>query len=134
MGAAVAGRQSRAANELIASNAFRGLVAEAYGLPHSLYVIQRSRTTMSERNKTHNGRDVDGRFRVRQADVEDLLEDPNGTEFVRDDVRLGGAVADTGPHAADQAKEIGELIATNREDVDRVTGKSDNRTKRGKKK
>ena len=43
---------------------------------------------MSERHKTHNGRDVDGRFRVRQADVEDLLTEPNGADFVRDDVRL----------------------------------------------
>ena len=88
---------------------------------------------MSERNKTHNGRDVDGRFRVRQADVEDILEDPNGTDFVRDDVRLGGAVADTGPHAADRAKEIGDLIETNRDDVSRATGKSDDRSKRGRK-
>ena len=88
---------------------------------------------MSERNKTHNGRDVDGRFRVRQADVEEVLEDPNGTDFVRDDVRLGGAVADTGPHAADRAKEIGDLIETNCDDVNRATGKSDNRSKRGRK-
>ena len=88
---------------------------------------------MSERHKTHNGRDVDGRFRVRQADVDDLLEDPNGTDLVRDDVRLGGAVADTGPHAADKAKEIGELIATNTEDVSRVTGKVPPKAKRGRK-
>ena len=27
---------------------------------------------MSERHKTHNGRDMDGHFKVRQADVEDL--------------------------------------------------------------
>lgn len=88
---------------------------------------------MSERNKTHNGRDVDGRFRVRQADVDEILEDPNGTDFVRDDVRLGGAVADTGPHAADRAREIGDLIESNREDVDRITGKADDRSKRGRK-
>jgi hypothetical protein len=89
---------------------------------------------MSERNKTHNGRDVDGRFRVRQADVDDLLADPNGTDLVRDDVRLGGAIADTGPHAADKGREIGELIEDNREDVGRATGKIDtNRTKRGRK-
>jgi hypothetical protein len=89
---------------------------------------------MSERNKTHNGRDVDGRFRVRLADVDDLLTNPDGTDLVRDDVRLGGAVADTGPHAADKAREIGELIANNREDVGRVTGKSGDRAKRGRKK
>ena len=88
---------------------------------------------MSERKKTHNGRDVDGRFRVRLADVDDLLADPNGEDLVRDDVRLGGAVADTGPHAADRAREIGELIANNREDVERLTGKSDNRNKRRRK-
>jgi hypothetical protein len=79
---------------------------------------------MSERNKTHNGRDVDGRFRVRQADVEELLTDPEGVDLVRDDARLGGAVADTGPHAADKAREIGELIEENREDVGRVTGQT----------
>ena len=88
---------------------------------------------MSERKKTHNGRDVDGRFRVRQADVDDLLSDPQGEDLVRDDVRLGGAVADTGPHAADKAREIGELIANNRDDVGRITGKTDDRTKRGRK-
>ena len=89
---------------------------------------------MSERKKTHNGRDVDGRFRVRQADVDDLLANPNGEDLVRDDVRLGGAVADTGPHAADRAREIGELIENNRDDVGRATGKTDNRSKRGRKK
>jgi hypothetical protein len=87
---------------------------------------------MSERNKTHNGRDVDGRFRVRQADVDDLLTEPNGADLVRDDVRLGGAVADTGPHAADRAREIGELIEANTEDVSKVTGKAP-RAKRGRK-
>lgn len=79
---------------------------------------------MSERNKTHNGRDVDGNFRVREADVDDVLEDPDGADIIRDDVRLGGAVADTGPHAGDHAKEIGEMIDGNREDVSRAAGKS----------
>jgi hypothetical protein len=51
---------------------------------------------MSERNKPHNGRDVDGHFKVKQADVDDLETDPNGVDFIRDDVRLGGAVADVG--------------------------------------
>ena len=45
---------------------------------------------MSARNRTHNGRDLDGHFKVRQADVEDLETDPKGTDFIRDDVRLGG--------------------------------------------
>jgi hypothetical protein len=88
---------------------------------------------MSERHKTHNGRDVDGRFRVRQADVDDLLNDPGGVDFVRDDVRLGGAIADTGPHAADKAREIGELIDENRDDVGRATGQIETRGKRRRK-
>ncbi len=79
---------------------------------------------MSERKKTHNGRDTDGKFRVRQADVEDLLEDPQGVDFVQDDVRLGGAVADNGPNAAEPARHITELISDNREDVDRATGRA----------
>lgn len=85
---------------------------------------------MSDHKKTHNGRDVDGRFRVRQEDVDDLLADPKGEDFVQDDVRLGGAVADTGPNAAEPARHIGELISDNREDVDRATGRG--RSKRGR--
>jgi hypothetical protein len=88
---------------------------------------------VSDHKKPHNGRDTDGRFRVRQADVDDLLADPNGTDFVRDDVRLGGAVADTGPNAAEPARHIGELISENRDDVDRATGRRASRPgKRGK--
>ena len=77
---------------------------------------------MTERRKTHNGRDVDGRFRVRQADVDELLEDPSGVDVVRDDVRLGGAVVDTGPRAGQHAREISEMIDENRTDVARATG------------
>jgi hypothetical protein len=89
--------------------------------------------TVSDRKKPHKGRDVDGRYRVRHADVDDLLADRNGADFVRDDVRLGGAVADTGPNAAEPARHIGELISENREDVDRATGKSGRRRgKRGR--
>jgi len=77
---------------------------------------------MSERHKTHNGRDLDGNFRVRQADVEDVLENPDGAAIIRDDVRLGGAVADTGPHAGDHAKEITQMIDENRSDVRRAAG------------
>ena len=88
---------------------------------------------MSDHKKTHNGRDVDGRFRVRQADVDDLLADPEGVDYVRDDVRLGGAVADTGPNAAEPSRHISELISENREDVGRATGKSAGRSaKRGR--
>jgi hypothetical protein len=79
---------------------------------------------VSDHKKTHNGRDIDGNFRVRQADVEELLEDPRGTDFMRDDVRLGGAVADTGINAAEPARHIKELIDENRSDVDRTTGRN----------
>ncbi|HXT16027.1 MAG TPA: hypothetical protein VN706_10395 [Gemmatimonadaceae bacterium] len=82
---------------------------------------------MSERHKTHNGRDVDGRFRVRQEDVDDLLEDPSGVDAVRDDVRLGGAVADDGAQAGLRARHIGEVIEENREDVNKATGRSSSR-------
>ena len=78
---------------------------------------------MSERNKPHNGRDLDGHFKVRQADVEDLEADPNGADFIRDDVRLGGAVADVGAQAGQRASHIGELVEENRENVNKLTGK-----------
>jgi hypothetical protein len=78
---------------------------------------------MSERNKTHNGRDVDGNFKVKQADVDDLRTEPEGTDFIRDDVRLGGAVEDIGPAAGQRGQHIGELVEDNREDVNRVTGR-----------
>lgn len=72
---------------------------------------------MSERNKPHNGRDLDGHFKVRQADVDDLQTDPNGADYLRDDVRLGGAVADVGPQAGQHGAHVAELIAENRENV-----------------
>ena len=80
---------------------------------------------MSERNKTHNGRDVDGHFKVRQADVDDLETDPKGIDFIRDDVRLGGAVADIGAHAGQRAAHIHELVEENRENVDKLAGRVD---------
>jgi hypothetical protein len=82
---------------------------------------------MSERNKPHNGRDLDGHFKVRQADVEDLEADPNGADFIRDDVRLGGAVADVGAQAGQRASHIGELVEENRENVNKLTGKETTR-------
>jgi hypothetical protein len=85
---------------------------------------------MSERNRTHNGRDLDGHFKVRQADVDDLETDPNGTDFIRDDVRLGGAVADVGAQAGQRAAHIHELVEDNRDDVNKVSGKGT--SKRGK--
>lgn len=69
---------------------------------------------MSERKKTHHGRDLSGRFRVKQVDVEDLKTDPDGVDFIEDDVRLGGAVADTGPHAGERGVRIGELAKKSR--------------------
>jgi hypothetical protein len=78
---------------------------------------------MSERNKTHNGRDMDGHYRVKQADVDDLESDPNGADIIRDDVRFGGAVADTGAQAGQRAAQIHELVEENRENVDKLAGK-----------
>ena len=75
---------------------------------------------MSERNKPHNGRDKSGHFKVKQADVEDLQTDPNGGAFIRDDVRLGGAVEDTGARAGERGRHIGDLVAENRENVTEI--------------
>lgn len=78
---------------------------------------------MSERRKPHNGRDKSGHFKVKQGDVEDLRTDPDGADIVEDDVRLGGAVEDTGPTAGQRGEHIGDLVNTNREDVSRLTGR-----------
>jgi hypothetical protein len=75
---------------------------------------------MSDRNKPHNGRSLDGHFKVKQADVDDLQTDPDGAEFIRDDVRLGGAVADTGPAAGTHGARVGDLIEENRDNVKRL--------------
>ena len=79
---------------------------------------------MSERNKTHNGRDVDGHFKVRAADVDDLVTDPEGADYLRDDIRLGGAVLDTGPHAGFRGAHIAELVEENRENISKIVKKS----------
>ena len=76
---------------------------------------------MSDRNKPHNGRDNDGNFRVKRVDLDDAQTDPDGEDFIRDDVRQGGAVADIGAQAGQRAAEIGERIRENREDVRRLT-------------
>jgi hypothetical protein len=68
---------------------------------------------MSDRNKPHNGRDRSGHFKVKQADVDDLQADPKGVDFVRDDVRLGGAIEDTGPLAGQRGVRIAKLIEEN---------------------
>ena len=75
---------------------------------------------MSERHKPHNGRDRSGHFKVKQVDAEDLRTDPNGEEFLRDDVRLGGAVEDTSLEAVERARRIADLVAQNRADVERA--------------
>jgi hypothetical protein len=87
---------------------------------------------MSERNRAHNGRDLDGHYKVRTADVDDLEADPKGSDYIRDDVRLGGAVADTGAHAGETAAHIGDLVRDNREDVDRLVGRPEPRSKRSR--
>lgn len=76
---------------------------------------------MSERHKPHAGRDRSGHRKVRVVDVDDLLTDgPEGTEYLRDDVRMGGAVEDVGADAGQSAAAIGEMIADNRDDVSRA--------------
>lgn len=80
---------------------------------------------MSERHKPHNGRDLDGQHRVKRADVDDLRTDPNGADYIEDNVRLGGAVEDTGAQAGQRAERIADLVNTNRENVDRVTGRDE---------
>lgn len=76
---------------------------------------------MSERHKPHNGRDRSGHFKVKQADVEELRADPEGEEFVRDDVRLGGAIEDVGLEGAERARRIAKLIDENNANVERAT-------------
>lgn len=76
---------------------------------------------MSERRKTHNGRDLSGHFRVKHADVEDLSTDPDGVGFIEDDVKLGGAVADTGPNAGQRGVRIEELTKKDRGPKKRLT-------------
>ena len=77
---------------------------------------------MSERPKTHNGRDTSGNFKVKQGDVDDIRTEPEGEDVIRDDVRLGGAVEDTGPTAGQRGEHIGELVESNRDDVAKSTG------------
>ncbi len=74
---------------------------------------------MSERHKPHNGRDRSGNFKVRQDDVDDKLADPNGVDFIRDEVRLGGAVADVGIDAGFRGDELQRQIDKNRDCVER---------------
>lgn len=78
---------------------------------------------MSDRNKPHFGRATDGDRRVKQEDFEDKRDDVAGAELIRDDVRLGGAVADTGPHAGELGERITEMVEDNRTDVEKATGK-----------
>lgn len=75
---------------------------------------------MSERLTPHNGRDTDGRHRVREIDVDDLIADRNGLTYFEDDIRLGGAVADTGTEAVRLAQHLQHLIDNNRIDVDHL--------------
>lgn len=77
---------------------------------------------MSERHKPHLGRDRSGHRKVRQEDVEDKIADPRGAEFIRDEVRLGGAVEDVGPAGGQAGREIESLVESNREDVAKAVG------------
>ncbi len=79
---------------------------------------------MSDRKKPHNGRDRSGHFKVKQADVDDLRSEPQGEEFVRDDVRLGGAIEDTGPQAGQRGARIEKLVQESRKQTARGEGDS----------
>jgi hypothetical protein len=74
---------------------------------------------MSDRHKPHNGRDRSGHFKVRQDDFEDKIADPNGTDYIADEVRLGGAVEDVGAAGGLRAEELQRQIDRNRDCVDR---------------
>lgn len=65
---------------------------------------------MSERHKPHNGRDLSGQHKVRRVDLDDLQTDPEGEDYLKDDVRLGGAVADVGVDAGKHGARIERLI------------------------
>ena len=49
--------------------------------------------------------------------------DPEGVDIIRDDVRLGGAVADTGPQAGAAGEQVERLIDENRFEVDHLVGR-----------
>ena len=82
---------------------------------------------MSERKETHNGRDTSGNFKVKREDVDDLTADPAGADYLRDDVRLGGAVEDTGAQAGERGVHIGDLVEENRENVSRAVERGEER-------
>ena len=75
---------------------------------------------MSERHKPHNGRDRNGQHHTKLVDVEDKVADIQGEEFVRDDVRTGGAVIDVGPQAGQRGEHVTELVEENREIVEKL--------------
>ena len=91
---------------------------------------------MSERNKPHFGRDRSGHRKVRQEDVEDKVADPRGADYLRDEVRLGGAVEDVGLAGGQAGREIESLVEENREDVEKAVGapRDDGRARRGRSK
>jgi len=75
---------------------------------------------MSERHKPHNGRDRSGHFRVKRESMDELQTDPRGPDFIEDDVRLGGAIEDTGVNAGRHGERIERLIDENRSQVKRL--------------
>jgi hypothetical protein len=75
---------------------------------------------MSERKRAHNGRAKNGQHHVRIEDFEDKRDDVAGVDYVKDDVRTGGAVADAGPTAGQRGDRIQELVDDNREVVEKL--------------
>lgn len=74
---------------------------------------------MSDRHKPHNGRDKSGHFKVRQVDLDELTTEREGETYLRDDVRLGGAVEDVGTYGHTHGKKIEELVERNRDETAR---------------
>ena len=77
---------------------------------------------MSDRHKPHQGRATNGDHRVKAVDFEDKRSDVDGEELIADDVRLGGAVIDTGPHAGERGERIQRLVDDNRDNTVRAVG------------
>ena len=77
---------------------------------------------MSDRHKPHQGRATNGDHRVKAADFDDKRDDVGGPDLIADDVRLGGAVIDTGPHAGERGEQIQRLVDDNRQNTVRAVG------------
>lgn len=91
---------------------------------------------MSERHKGDQRRDRSEHLKVKRADVDDREADPQGSDLIRDDVSLAGAVEDIGPGAGTRGERIADLVHDNRESVERLVrpdaGRTGRRSRRGR--